>query len=185
MKTFVATLKSTSPISFGRYYIQDVPKHDKESAADFEERTWRERLHTTKDERVFIPAFAFKRMLDTTAKYIAKKIPGQGRCTYIRHFISGVLVLDPLVLPLKKNEVKGEWRYVPADGRTGGGKRVLKCFPVLDAWQGDVQIVVLDDTITREVLEEHLVQAGQFVGVGSHRAEHGGVFGRFKLVSLK
>jgi hypothetical protein len=185
MKTFVAAVKSTSPISFSRYYHQDIPRKDKESAADYEERTWRERLHITDDGKVFIPPFAFKNCLDSVAKYLGKQIPGKRRATYYKHFASGVLVLDPLILPLKKAEVKGEWRYVPADGIPGGSKRVMKCFPVIPKWEGNVEIQVLDDTITSEVLEEHLVQAGQFIGVGSFRSQNRGIFGRFKLVSLK
>lgn len=185
MKTFAATLKSTSPICFGRYYAQDVPKKDKESAADYEERTWRNRLHLAEDGRIFIPPFAFKNCLDSAAKYLGKQIPGKGKATYTKHFVSGVLVMDPLILPVKKAEVKGEWRYVPADGMPGGSKRVMKCFPVISRWEGSVQIQVLDDTVTCEVLAEHLVQAGQFIGVGSFRPQNRGIYGRFKLVSLK
>lgn len=185
MTTFVAILKSTSPLSFGRYYAQEVPKKDKESAADYEERTWRERLHITEDGKVFIPPLAFKNCLDSAAKYLGRQIPGKGKATYTKHFVSGVLVMDPLVLPVKKNAVKGEWRYVPADGMPGGPKRVMKCFPVIPKWEGNVEIQVLDDTVTCEVLEDHLVQAGQFIGVGSFRPQNRGVYGRFKLVSLK
>jgi hypothetical protein len=185
MKTFVATLKSTSPLSFGRYYAQDVPKKDKESAADYEERTWRNRLHVAEDGRVFIPPFAFKNCLDSAAKYLGHQIPGKGKARYTKHFVSGVLVMDPLVLPMKQNEVKGEWRYVPADGMPGGSKRVMRRFPLVPQWEGRVEIHVLDDTITSEVLEDHLVQAGQFIGVGSFRPQNRGIYGRFKLVSLK
>ena len=185
MRTFVATLKSTSPACFGRYYAGDIPKRDKESAADYEERTWRNRLHVAEDGKIFIPPFAFKNCLDSAAKYLGKQIPGRGKTTYTKHFVSGVLVMDPLVLPMKKAEVKGEWRYVPADGTPGGSKRVMKCFPVIPKWEGEVEIHVLDDTITQEVLEEHLVQAGQFIGLGSFRPENRGIYGRFRLVNLK
>jgi hypothetical protein len=153
MKTFVATLKSTSPISFGRYYAQDVPKKDKESAVDYEERTWHNRLHVAEDGRVFIPPFAFKNCLDSAAKYLGQQIPGRGKARYSKHFVSGVLVMDPLILPLKKAEVKGEWRHVPADGMPGGPKRVMKCFPVVPKWEGTVQIQVLDDTVNRRSTE--------------------------------
>jgi len=80
MKTFVATLKSTSPLSFSRYYAQEVPKKDKESAADFEERTWRHRLHVTDDGFVLIPPFAFTRTAWTALPSIsANKSPGEAR----------------------------------------------------------------------------------------------------------
>ena len=61
----------------------------------------------------------------------------------------------------------------------------MRCFPVIARWEGNLEIRVLDHTITQEVLEEHLVQAGQFIGLGSFRPENRGIYGRFKLVSLR
>jgi hypothetical protein len=185
MTMFVATLKSASPISFSRFYSHDVAKKDGETPADYEQRTWRERVHVTNDGRVFIPPLAFKNALDASAKYMGKQIPGRGKATYAKHFASGVLVMDPLVLPVKKSAVRGEWRLVPADGVVGGSRRVLKRFPVIDRWEGKIEIQVLDNTVTKDVLAEHLANAGMFIGVGSFRPERRGIYGRFKLVCLK
>src|SRR5207244_13616936 len=63
----------------------------------------------------------------------------------------------------KKVEVKGEWRHVPADGNPGGSKRVMKCFPLIPKCDGEEEVHGLNETITQEDLEEHLVQAGQFI----------------------
>jgi len=82
------------------------PRNDKESAADFEERTWRNRLHVTDDGFVLIPPFAFKNCLDSAAKYLGKQIPGKGKATFTKHFVSAVLVTAPLILPLKKWRLK-------------------------------------------------------------------------------
>jgi hypothetical protein len=179
MRIIVATIKSTSPISFSRYYAQEVPKEPRENDQDYEERTWRNRVHARPDGYVYVPAFAFKNCLDNAAKYLSKRIPGKGKSTYTRHFVSGVLVRDPLLLRIKKTQVEGEWRHVPADGQPGGAKRVLKCFPVIPQWGGEVVFTVLDEIITLDVLKEHLRIAGQFVGIGSFRPQNRGVYGRF------
>jgi len=42
----------------------------------------------------------------------------------------------------------------------GGAKRVMQCFPVIQDWEGEVSFVVVDETVTREVLEEFLEVAG-------------------------
>jgi hypothetical protein len=39
--------------------------------------------------------------------------------------------------------------------------------------------VIFDDTITKEVFERHLTEAGRFVGIGRFRPENGGIYGRF------
>ena len=65
------------------------------------------------------------------------------------------------------------------------GSRVPKCFPKIDEWEGEVTITVLDDKITESVLKEHLTEGGQFIGLGSHRVQNRGIYGRFALVSLE
>lgn len=182
MKIVVATLKSVSPYSQSRYH--DTPHLEKESHNDYEVRTWRERLNYTSDGRVFIPAMAFKKALDSAASFLSMKIKGRKNQTYTKHFKAGVLVTEGLVLPHLKDEVPGETLFVPSDGKSGGGSRVKKTFPVIQQWEGDVTFYILDDTITEEVFEQHLREAGNFIGLGRFRPEKGGFYGRFTVEKI-
>ena len=179
MKIATAHLESASPYSQGRYY--NVAKKSKESHADYEKRTWRERLHTDDDDNVVIPQMAFKNCVSEIAKYLSIQIPGKGKSTYTKHFEAGILVLEPLVLPIKKKDVRGQWNFVPSSGRRGDGSRVEKCFPVIDKWEGNVEFHIFDDTVTEDVFEDHLYQAGQFIGIGVFRPRNNGYWGRFKV----
>jgi len=183
MKTATVKLESTSPYSQSRHY--QVAKLEKESAADFEARTWRERMHTTKDGNVFIPPMAFKNCISEAAKFLGIQIPGKGKSTYTKHFEAGVLVTEALVLPVKASDVDGEWLFVPADGKRGSGKRVEKCFPVIPMWEGAVQFHILDETITQSVFRQHLEEAGKFIGIGRFRPRNNGFYGRFEVMSIK
>ena len=180
MRTCVAHLKSVSAYSQSKY-IQ-TPKKDKELAKNHEERTWRERCHVDPSGHIFIPSTAFKNCVSDAAKYLSIKIPGKGNQTYTKHFEAGVMVMDPLVLPIKLKEVTGEWLFVPSDGKRGGAKRVMKCFPLIPSWEGEVTYYVLDETITADVFEQHLEQAGKFIGIGRFRPRNNGFYGRFKVV---
>lgn len=183
MREVIAELESISPYSQSRHY--EVPKLSKERPDDYEKRTWRERMHVSEEGYVFIPPMAFKNCLSSIAKYIGEQIPGKGKSTFTKHFESGVLVLNSMELSIKKEAVKGEWVFVPADGRRGSGKRVQKCFPLIPAWSGKIRFHVLDDTITEEVFERHLKQAGQFIGIGRFRPSSNGYYGRFVVRSLE
>lgn len=184
MKTYVAELQSKTAYMAGRYYEPEIPTLTKEGKDEYEKRTWRNRIHTDEKGNVLISALAFKNCLAAAAKYLGMQIPGKGKATYTKHFKSGVLVSDPLILPIKKDAVEGTWLFVPADGVTGSGKRVLKCFPTVKSWSGKILIHVLDETVTKDVLETHLQQAGDFIGLGSMRVQNGGICGRFRLVKL-
>lgn len=186
MKTTVKTahvlLKSSAPYSQSRFH--NTSKLDKESPADYDQRTWRERLNTTRDGRVFIPAMAFKNCLSEAAKFLSITIKGKGKATYTKHFESGVLVTDPLVLEIHKDKVGFEQLHVPSDGKRGGGSRVLKTFPVIEEWGGVVEFHVIDFTITPEIFLHHLEQAGKFIGVGRFRPRNNGNYGRFKVEKI-
>jgi len=183
MPIATVTLKSISPMSQSRYYVEPE-KGKKETSADYEKRTWRERLHYNDEGYVYIPPMMFKNCLSAAAKYISKQIPGQGKATYTKHFEAGVLVTDPLVLSVKKDEVPGEWLFLNADGKRGGDVRVMKCMPFISEWEGEVTYTILDSTITEEVFREHLEAAGQFIGIGRFRPRKNGFYGRYEMTKL-
>jgi hypothetical protein len=180
MRTATTILRGTADYSCSRAHRTD--KLDKETADDFEKRTWREKAHHDAQGQIYIPPMAFKQALDKAASRLGMKIPGKRNATYTKHFLAGVLCLDPAPLGVRKDEVKGEWVYCNADGVRGSGKRVWRCFPVIPAgWRAAVQFQILDDTITPDVFQQHLEEAGALVGVGRFRPERGGFHGRFTV----
>lgn len=183
MYTAIVTLKSISPMSQSKHY--DIPKLNKESSDAYEKRTWAERLHFTDDGEVFVPPMALKNALSEGAKRTNKTVPGKGKSTYTKHFESGVMVMEPMMLGIKKDDVKGEWLFVPSDGIRGSGKRVLKCFPVIPEWEGEAEFIVLDETITKEVFEEILAETGKFTGLGRFRPSKNGYYGRFAIEKIQ
>jgi hypothetical protein len=183
MKLAIAKLKSTTPYSQSKYY--SVEKEAKELAVDYEARTWRERCHVNDKGQVFIPPMAFANSLKEAAKYLSVSIPGKGKSTYTKHFISGVLVTEPVYLPLQKEDVKGEWVFVPSDGQRGGGKRVEKCFPLIQEWSGTVNYYILDDIITEDIFRQVLESSGSLIGIGRFRPHNMGYYGRFEVIGLQ
>lgn len=171
-------------------YAGDVPKLAREGHADYEERTWMNRTHADQFGNAVISPLAIKNCLRDAAKYLSEPIPGKGKSTFTKHFKSGVMVFEEMGLknftnqPIKVDAVTPLWLNVPSDGMTGGTKRVPKAFPQVKEWKGSIEISVLDDTITKDVLLRHLTEAGNFIGLGAMRVANGGISGRFKVVSL-
>lgn len=176
-------LKSSSPYSQSRY-IQEKKTRD-ESHSDFEARTWHLRCHWTEDGKVYIPPMCFKNCLSEAAKYKSIQIPGKGKATYTKHFEAGILVVDPLVLPVTRETLGHEWLHVPSDGRRGGTTRVEKCFPLIQSWEGIVEFLIFDEIVSEDAFSEHLRDAGSFIGVGRFRPRNNGFYGRFKVESIE
>jgi hypothetical protein len=183
MRTAIASLESISPYSPSRAH--ETEKLNRESHDAYEIRTWREKCHYDDAGNIFIPPMAFKQSLDTAAKMLGIQMPGKGKTTYTKFFAAGVLCMDPVVLPDKKDSVPPERIHAHANGRPGSGTRVWRTFPRVPKWSSDVTFHVFADEITPDVFEQCLVQAGSFVGIGRFRPENRGYFGRFKVNSVK
>jgi hypothetical protein len=178
----IATLRSTTPYSQSKYV--QAEKLPKEASDDYDARTWRERMHCDDDGDVYIPPMAFKNCLSDAAKYLSIQIPGKGKSTYTKHFEAGVLCVDPLMLGIKRDDVPMEALHVPSDGRRGGTTRVVRRFPKIARWSGDVRFLVLDRTITQDVFRHVLEEAGSLIGIGRFRPRNNGYYGRFAVDAL-
>lgn len=185
MLTCECDLIGLSPIGFSAPITSE--KETGETHDAYELRTWREKMHVDASDEVFIPPMAIKNCLASVAQYLSEAVPGKGMAKYTKHFKSGIMVTEPLMLRVKGADVKPQRQFVPSDGKTGGGKRVWKHFPVLPTWKTHTTIIVLDPVLIDKPgkIEEYLGHAGKFIGLGWFRPERNGYFGRFEVKNFK
>jgi len=185
MKSAIVKIEGVAPYSQGRYYMEDVPKLSKELPGAYEERTWRNRMHVSSSGHVEIPGAAFAGALKSAAKRLKIQVPGKQRTEFTKYFEAGVMVPNNVALPIEAADVPGERLFLPSTGQRGGGRRVMKIMPRIDAWSGEVVYYVFDDIITEDVFRQVLVASGQVVGIGRFRPENCGFYGRFVVTSFK
>lgn len=183
MKIVEVDLVSTAPYSQSR--MHQTPKLDRERGDEYEARTWREKCTTDDNGIVCIPAMALKQCIDTAAKRFAGQIPGKGKSTYTKFFLSGVICEADVSIGVHKDAVPAVTINANSDGVRGSGKRVQRTFPQVPTWAGTATFAVLDDTVTKEVFEKTIMEAGRFVGIGRFRPENGGLNGRFKPAAFR
>ena len=185
MKAAQCTLVSVTPYSQSQTIDpEEHPKLSKETPDAYEKRCWRHRMHLSADGRVEIPQTAFENSIKEAAKRLQIPIPGKRMQYFTKSFEAGFAVLGGLVIDAKGAEVKGERLFVPSDGRPGGGKRVWKWFPKVEAWHGTITCMVYDDVITQDVFRKVVESAGMLVGIGRFRPQNRGFYGRFRLDSM-
>ena len=63
--------------------------------------------------------------------------------------------------------------------------RVISIRPKWNIWKANFTLLVDNDTITKETVEQIIIYSGQYIGIGSFRPTNNGMFGRFKLNSIK
>ena len=191
MKLAIAALSSLSPYSQSRNYEKEFPRRQRatgvahETHEEWRDRTWREHSHTTDEGEVFIPPMSIKNALSECAKYLGITIPGKGKNTYTKHFEAGVMIAEPILLGIKKKDLESEHLFLPANGRRGDGSRIWKTYPLIRSWTGTVKIHILDETVTKSVLLQHLKEAGNFIGIGRFRPRKNGYYGRFTVDKME
>lgn len=178
-------LVGSSPLSFSRP-VQSK-RNTGEQHDDFEERTWRERIHVDEHGVAFIPPMAIKNCLSDVAKYLSESVPGKGKATYTKHFTSGVLVADPVVLPVLKDDLDSYAGPMSSTGEKGksGGRVVIRIFPIVNEWSGDVAFHILDEVITPDIFRQVVEIAGRNIGIGRFRPQNGGFNGRWTVEDVK
>lgn len=180
MRICKLSIEGTSPYSQSRQH--EEPKLEKETHDDYDRRTWRSKLTTDNNGVVVIPGIAIKQALDRAAQMLSLQVPGKGKATYTKSFVSGVSVFEDVALGIHRDNVASIRISANADGRRGSGKRVPRIFPVIPApWAGEVDVYILDDTLPDQVFQQVAVAAGKLVGVGRFRPQNGGSNGRFKI----
>lgn len=189
MTIVTAHLRSTRGSLYQPGKAIHIPKPDKTSFDEHEKNTWRERGHylPEPDNRMYIPAMAFKRALEDGAAYDPQKLKGQSMFTKL--FQRSVIVTDPIILPVKKDQVTGESYFLPSDGVASSkvnkkSNFVWRTFPTVAEWSGHMVFHILDDRITEEVFTKALEDAGLYIGIGTWRPQRGGLNGRFEVIKL-
>lgn len=182
MKTFIASLKSLTPYSQGKYH--NTPKEPRELEQAYEERCCLLKLHVSLGE-IYIPPMAFKKCLENTAGYLGEQIPGKGKERYTKHYRQGLMCTEPMLLGIGPQDVRIEKIFTSTQPGKKNSGRAWKWFPVINQWAGNLQIIAVDDIFTRDVIERHLSMAGVINGVGVWRPENGGMWGKFQLVKLE
>lgn len=178
-----AMLKGTTTLSFSRRFELKAPKDI--DPWKHEQQSWRERLHINGNQECIIPAVMFKNAIENAAQILGDKIPSKGNNTYASRFVAGVTVENDLLLGITKDKVLFEDWWVSSNGRPGG-PQVLKRFPKIISWQGEVSyLVILDEIITREIFKKYLKLSGLIAGIGRYRPQKGGTYGKFEIEKIK
>lgn len=103
----------------------------------------------------------------------------KGKKTY-RDIVSGGVLISPREPAFVKGTIAIPYsKMVRIPPKTGA--RILKTRAMVESWELEFTISILNDSINFETLKDILVYAGAYVGVGAWRPKHG----RFEVVKFE
>lgn len=185
-----AELVSASPYSGSK--PPGIDKDPGESFEAFEQRIWQHRSYYAPDDRILICGHAIKCAMIDACKFLGTRIPGRGTATWTNQFLKGIHPVPPpgqtmphLYTDKTRADFLCEPVYCHSNGVKAPGPRVIRLYPLLPEWKGEIHFIVLNPSITESLFLRHLNVAGTFCGVGRFRVGVGGSFGRWLVQSLK
>jgi hypothetical protein len=149
-----------------------------------ERRTWRDKAYTLPDGEVIVPRLNLWRNFYDGCREWGGKISGRGLKQFSSIFKMAVFVLGDLRLGVYVNDESRVRPYghnvkIPKTGGAGGSM-VYRIRPLIESWEGTVDLLVTDDRLTPEALAMSIAYGGK-LGVCDWRP----LFGTYTLKGMQ
>ena len=169
LKHVDVTIEGIAPLLMHRPDMEalETPHSGKKSEADKEEEAKRAAYRNGRG--LIWPSGNLKACLVEATSMSGLKRGKRGLMTYVR----AGLFIDPVEIPFGKKEPDDIFKHL---GRIPPGKKgalVVLRRPRLYEWKLSFKLVVIDPLLGPDQLQKIVEYAGQYVGIGAWRPEHG------------
>ena len=169
MRKINCSIKGVSPLLQNRFVDTSETRKTKQEYNDKDETEIR--LYKDSEGVIYQPSEHIERSMQKAGANFKYK----GRKTYLDFIKAGVFI-TPDFIPHKNQNYETDKRPVNIQKN-----KIMKCRPIFKEWELDFQIEVINPDIADKTLNEILVYAGSFVGIGDYRPK----FGRFILTKFE
>lgn len=127
----------------------------------------------------YIPSEQLRIAMITGGTYLKSKVGTKTKS--MKGIIAAVLQINPeeIILP----------DYTSIDKRSAVNRnvkaRIMVIRPKWATWSAQFDMILDNDTLTKETITELVNVTGNYVGIGSYRPTNNGYFGRFKVTDIE
>jgi hypothetical protein len=137
-------------------------------------------FHAYTDEKgCYMPAEHIRGSLINAGGMVKAKVGNSKRS--MKNIVAGMFFIYPEKIRLPKDFSIDKRSAVNHAVKA----RIISIRPRWEKWTAKFELHVDNDTITDSTIKEIMINAGQYIGIGSFRPEHKGMFGRFKINTFK
>lgn len=177
MKKIKVSIEGKTPLLINRFRDTQIESKSKKRSGAFVEQNIEDKLYLY-DGKPHVPSIYLRNSLVEAGKQF--QIGGKKKATYSKLLGSTIGVEPDNIL------LNGNWeifRVAAVNPMTRG--RMMVSRPRFNKWKCEFDIIFNDEEIPTEVMNELLVHAGNYVGIGDWRPEKKGMFGKFMVTSFK
>ena len=184
MKRYIIGLRGISPIVFNTRQIkidEEIASLKKDEYADWEKNNWKRKAERDNKGNVIIPVRWIKSTFVNASKHsrIVPNFATSKKETFTRY--AGSMYFQNTSFKCSEKDLILLESCMGAQGANSKTK-VWKCYPKLDEWETNVEILDPAGRMTMEELKTIFEFAGVFEGIGDFRKVN---CGRFDVESIK
>lgn len=136
-------------------------------------------MYQDKEGNPIIPSEHIRGALIQSGGFIKAKVGNANR--NMKNIIAGMFFVTP-----EEIKLDSDWIIDKRSAVNHAVKgRVISIRPRWNEWKVNFILSVDNDTITEATIKQLLEYAGNYVGIGSFRPQHNGMFGRFDVTNFK
>lgn len=171
-------IQGTTPLLMNRFRDVQIEGKSKKVTGARSESDIEDKLYI-QDGKVCLPSVYLKNCISEAAKQF--KIVGKGKSTYSK-LVASTVDVSPFMIELDADKYE-IFRISAVNPMTKG--RMMTERPKFEKWSAEFEIILNDEAVPMGVMNEILIQAGKYVGIGDWRPEKKGMFGKFMITSFK
>lgn len=153
-----------------RRLIIERPEVSQEDAARAEYHCYR-----NTDGKCYIPSDQLRGAMIGAGGMVKSKV-GNSRKS-MKNIVAAMFFIKEEQIPMPDYDVIDKRSAVNRNVKA----RVITIRPKWTNWEAQFTLMVDNDTITSSTIEEILINAGSYIGIGSFRPTNNGQFGRFEV----
>ena len=182
MKKIHVKIKGISPLLMHRpsSEMEELLKKARENKV--KEETEKKNIHLylylDDEKKPCVPSiYLIRSMMKAGANF---KVEGKGKKTYKNYIGSGLLIIEPSLIPIKPSKYEVHEAYVVIQRN-----RIKRFRPMFKKWSLEFDLYFDESIFTENILKEILSYAGAFEGIGDFRPNKGGCYGRFEVAEWR
>jgi hypothetical protein len=186
MKKYIVKIKGVTPYMQHRMDTQKLEDWEKNRGLIMERQDISDpdavraeyHCYRNKDGKCYIPSEQIRGALINAGSYVKAKVGGRSKS--MKQIVAAMFMVAPeeILLP----------DYDAIDKRSAVNHkvkgRIITIRPKWNSWEAEFTLEISERSITTETIKSIIEYAGNYVGIGSYRPTHNGMFGRFELISI-
>ena len=184
MKKYIVGIKGISPLVFNtrqKEVDEEISELKKNEYSEWEKNNWKRKALRDEKGNVIIPVIWIKSSFVNACKHsrIVPSFSTSKRETYTRY--AEAMYFQNTTFKCDEKDLALIESYMGAQG-AGSKTKVLKCYPKVDRWKTEVEIVDPSGRMTIKEMKALFEYAGMFEGIGDFRKVN---CGRFEVIGIK